>query len=70
MDQEMDRKKKKSEKMKYTGMNRIIRSGFIQTLINKVDDGTFRDFWYDWKWIFYIAGYWEHHFESCVVSGQ
>lgn len=52
MDQEMDREKKKSEKMKYTGMNRIIRSGFIQTLINKVDDGTFRDFWYDWKWIF------------------
>ncbi len=48
----MYQKDNEFEKLKYTGINRIIKSQFIQTLINKIDDGTFRDFWQDWKWIF------------------
>lgn len=36
----------------YTGLNRILKSRAIQFIINKIDDGTFRDFFEDWKWIF------------------
>ena len=38
--------------MKYSGFNKILRSVFVQTLLNKLDDGTFSDFFEDWKWIF------------------
>lgn len=48
----MQQKKKPSVKMRFTGLNRIVRSSSIQMLLDKVDDGTFRDFWQDWKWIF------------------
>lgn len=37
---------------KYTKINRFIQSDAIQTLIEKIDDGTFRDFVLDWRWIF------------------
>lgn len=36
----------------YTGFNRILKSQFVQTLLNKLDDGTFATFLDDWKWIF------------------
>lgn len=48
----MEQQKKSSQEMKFTSWNRLIRSTNIQVLLNKVDDGTFRDFWQDWKWIF------------------
>lgn len=38
--------------MQYSGFNKILRSVFVQTLLNKLDDGTFSDFFEDWKWIF------------------
>lgn len=38
--------------MQYSGFNKILRSVFVQTLLNKLDDGTFLDFFEDWKWIF------------------
>lgn len=36
----------------YTGINRVIKSEALQTVLNKMADGTFRDFVEDWKWIF------------------
>lgn len=36
----------------YTGLNRLLKSKFVQILCNKLDDGTFREFFADWKWIF------------------
>ncbi len=41
-----------NEKQKYTGFNRILKSQFVQTMIDKLDDGTFSTFFDDWKWIF------------------
>ena len=38
--------------MQYSGFNKILRSVFVQTLLNKLEDGTFSDFFEDWKWIF------------------
>lgn len=38
--------------MQYSGFNKILRSVFVQTLLNKLNDGTFSDFFEDWKWIF------------------
>ena len=38
--------------MQYSGFNKILRSVFVQTLLNQLDDGTFSDFFEDWKWIF------------------
>ncbi len=37
---------------KYSGWNRILKSKFLQIIWNQIDDGTFGDFWGDWKWIF------------------
>lgn len=36
----------------FTGLNRILKSKFVQLMINKLDDGTFAEFFDDWKWIF------------------
>ncbi len=38
--------------MRYTGFNKLLRSVFVQTILDKLDDGTFSDFLEDWKWIF------------------
>ena len=38
--------------MEYTGINKRIRSDALQTFLNKIEDGTFREFVDDWKWIF------------------
>ena len=40
------------EKKKYTGINRLLKSDSLQTLINRIYDGTFTEFIDDWKWIF------------------
>lgn len=37
---------------KYTGINRIIKSRTFQIFLDQVNDGTFREFFGDWKWIF------------------
>ena len=39
-------------KKEYTGMNRLFHSESLQTLIDKLHDGTFKEFLGDWKWIF------------------
>lgn len=38
--------------MKYTGINKILQSEALQEYLNKIADGTFKDFIDDWKWIF------------------
>ena len=37
---------------KYTGLNRILKSQAVQVIVDKLDDGTFAEFFSDWKWIF------------------
>lgn len=36
----------------YTGLNRLLKSRAVQTILDKLDDGTLREFFEDWKWIF------------------
>ena len=51
---------KEMENTKFRGINRILRSQFIQTMWDKWSDGTFEDFLDDWKWIFsYSRKYWK-----------
>ncbi len=40
------------DKKKYTGINRLIKSGALQTVIDKKEEGSFGEFFDDWKWIF------------------
>ena len=40
------------KKGKYTGINRLLKSDNLQVIINKIYDGTFKEFVDDWKWIF------------------
>ena len=40
------------EPQKYTKFNKILKSRFVQALLDKLDDGTFAAFIEDWKWIF------------------
>ncbi len=37
--------------MKYTGINRLFHSDSVQKLFDKITDGTFSEFFDDWKWI-------------------
>ena len=37
---------------KYTGINRFLKINSLQVLLDKLNDGTFREFFDDWKWIF------------------
>ena len=39
-------------KNQYTGLNRLLQSQFVQTLADRLRDGTFGTFLDDWKWIF------------------
>ena len=41
-----------SQKDKYTGVNRLLKSESLQGLLNRWNDGTFSSFLDDWKWIF------------------
>ncbi len=36
----------------FSGLNKILKSSAVQFIIDKVDDGTYREFFGDWKWIF------------------
>ena len=40
------------ENQKFTGFNRILRSRFLQALLDKRKEGSIREFLDDWKWIF------------------
>lgn len=43
---------------RYTGLNRLLRSRFVQTMKDQWGDGTFGTFLDDWRWIFsYSAQY-------------
>ena len=48
----------------YTGLNRILKSKFIQTMVDKWTDGTFESFLEDWKW---IISYSRRHKKSIVL---
>ena len=37
---------------KYTGLNKVLKSGTVQTLIDKKKEGSFGEFFDDWRWIF------------------
>jgi len=37
--------------MKYTGINRLFQSSSLQSLLDKIADKTFYEFFDDWKWI-------------------
>ena len=37
--------------MKYTGINRLFRAESLQRVLDKRADGTFSEFFDDWKWI-------------------
>ncbi|MDO4983647.1 MAG: ABC transporter ATP-binding protein [Eubacteriales bacterium] len=48
----MDERNGASSPTKYTGINKLLKMAWLQTLIDKWYDGTFTDFLDDWKWIF------------------
>lgn len=48
----MDDKFNIPEPTKYTGINKILKINSLQVLIDKWYDGTFTEFFDDWKWIF------------------
>ena len=37
---------------KYTGINRLFKSEAIQSMLDRRNDGSLREFLEDWKWIF------------------
>ncbi len=39
----------------FTGINKILKSEFVQALLDKMQDGTFSEFLDDWKWIFQFS---------------
>ena len=40
---------------KYTGINKLLKSDYIQSILDKLADGTFGEFIDDWKWIFQFS---------------
>lgn len=46
----MSRQKQDGEH--YTRFNRILKSRAVQLLLDRMDDGTYREFLADWRWIF------------------
>ena len=51
---------KETENTRFRGLNKILRSQFVQVLWDKWSDGTFDEFLDDWKWIFsYSRKYWK-----------
>ncbi|MBR4132403.1 MAG: ABC transporter ATP-binding protein [Oscillospiraceae bacterium] len=43
------------DERKYTGINKRLKSEFLQTILDKLADGTFSEFIDDWKWIFQFS---------------
>ena len=51
---------KDREHTRFRGLNKLLRSQFLQAMWDKWSDGTFEDFVDDWKWIFsYSKKYWK-----------
>ena len=48
----MNQSPRHSDDAHYSGLNRILKSHFIQVLLDKWSDGTLETFLDDWKWIF------------------
>ena len=48
----MNNQQKKNQQTKYTGMNRMFKSSALQSLLNRIQDGSIREFLDDWNWIF------------------
>lgn len=48
----MNKKRHLKNQTEYTGFNRLLKSEAVQSLKNQLDDGTFKEFFEDWKWIF------------------
>ncbi|MGN0334293.1 MAG: ABC transporter ATP-binding protein [Lachnospiraceae bacterium] len=48
----MEKRENAKDIKEFTGMNKLLKSQFIQFLKNRLNEGTFRDFFDDWKWIF------------------
>ncbi len=44
--------KTQEQKLKYTGINKLFKSEAVEILFGKISDGTFKEFFDDWKWIF------------------
>lgn len=36
----------------FSGWNRLFKSRAVQMILDRIDDGTYREFFADWKWIF------------------
>ena len=45
-------KRQKNQQKNYTGINRLLKSEAMQSVFNRKNDGTFQEFFADWKWIF------------------
>ena len=48
----MEQNTSESTTTKYTGLNRILKSNAVQSVLNKWHDGTLAEVIADWKWIF------------------
>lgn len=48
----MEKGLRPDEIREFTGVNRLFRSKAVQYLMNRLDDGTFEEFFDDWRWIF------------------
>jgi len=48
----MANEQRTSDPQEFTGLNRLLKSRFVQSIRKKLDDGTFSEFIGDWKWIF------------------
>lgn len=60
----MNDKQHLKNQTEYTGFNRLLRSEAVQALKNGLDDGTFKEFFEDWKWIF---GYSKKYRRAIVI---
>ena len=48
----MNEKEKATEIHEFTGLNRFLKSRFVQYMVNRSGEGTFQEFIDDWRWIF------------------
>lgn len=48
----MEKRQRPDDIREFTGLNRLLKSKAVQYLINQLDDGTFGEFFDDWRWIF------------------
>ena len=58
----------------YTGFNRILKSTALQTLFDRAEDGSIKEFIDDWKWIFgyskkYLQKYTDAYIKA-IKSGR